>query len=93
MAASSEQKDWQAMQEIGRWYLKEYPAEANKQLLMELIEQTKQQAKHISHLAWVDSPNKQAFQYDYQHGQVIYVGGWLMSRTEARLCALSVFSV
>lgn len=72
---------------VGGQYLKKVPGEADPDLLRELI---------LSDLPWsasigTDTPTlvRELVRRDFTEDRTIRLGQWLLSRTEARLCALT----
>ena len=73
---------------IGRAYLQVAPQDADERRLLRLI------CASGRHWRTADTeqlrlliPQQQA--EDFQHGRVVQVRGWILSETEARLCALA----
>lgn len=76
---------------VGREYLKQVPSEANVQLLLgvicstwpgrgaELLDTDIEKLRDLVHQQQRD---------DFLHGRVVNVRGWVLSATEARLCAM-----
>ena len=72
--------DRQAARAIGNAYLEHRPAERSR-LRLGLA------------LANVDAQNvNSVVQQDFAAGRIVYVDGWALARTEARLCALVAMS-
>lgn len=72
--------DRQAARAIGNAYLEHHPAEKSG-LRLRLA------------LADVDAQNvSDIVQRDFAAGRIVYVDGWALARTEARLCALVAMS-
>lgn len=70
--------------EIGRVYLVGHPAEADATLLCHYLESTCVQPER-------GRPDWSAvIRDDFARGNTVVVDGWVLSRTEARLCALAV---
>jgi hypothetical protein len=72
---------------IGRHYLRKVPEEANSDLLGELI---------LSDLSWnpsfgtdIRTPVRERVRRDFAEDRVVRLGQWMLSQTEARLCALT----
>ena len=80
---------------IGEWYLQECPQENDSFVLLENVEK-QLPGTVLRYESWrldVSTADVQAAcKRDYEHGDTLYVGGWLLARTEARLCALAVVS-
>lgn len=77
---------------IGRAYLGAHPAEADEETLVRLLEASPGWGR-----AWDASPAqlgelaRSALARDFDRGRTVEVDGWILSRTEARLCALTTF--
>ena len=72
---------------IGRQYLRKVPAEADPDLLGELI---------LSDLPWNASIRtdiraliREQVRRDFAEDRIVRLGQWMLSQTEARLCALT----
>jgi hypothetical protein len=72
---------------LGRQYLRKVPAEADPDLLSELI---------LSDLPWSASIGtdtrdliREQVRRDFAEDRVVRLGQWMLSQTEARLCALT----
>ena len=72
---------------IGRHYLRKVPEEANPDLLGELI---------LSDLSWnasfgtdIRALVREQVRRDFAEDRVVRLGQWMLSQTEARLCALT----
>lgn len=69
--------------EIGRVYLVEHPTEADPTLLCHYLESVcVQPGRGRTDWSFV-------IRDDFARGNTVLVGGWVLSRTEARLCALA----
>jgi hypothetical protein len=80
---------------IGRTYLRQYPAEAAPQRLASEI------ARDLDCLgcrlpraeeAHLRSAVRERIRRDFAEGVVVNVDGWVLSRTEARLCAIAALA-
>lgn len=69
---------------LGKHYLTLFPAEANYDWLMRqtLPKSTHSDSKTLKHALKIQR------QQDFYEGNTIMLEGWILSRTEARLCAL-----
>lgn len=70
--------------EVGRRYLAQHRAEADREVLVDLVgERLDPSAGRL--------PEQIAasIRADFRDGGVVFVDGWLLSHTEARLCALA----
>ena len=81
-------KDPQAAAAVGRRYLALYPEEADAGRLAESLfdEATASRATAEALRAALSRQR----QRDFRDGKVVVVDGWLLARSEARACALSV---
>ena len=70
--------------EVGRRYLESNGSEANCELLADLV------AANLDRDAG-EAPEQMAMaaSEDFRCGRVVTVDGWLLSRTEARICAIA----
>jgi hypothetical protein len=79
---------------VGREYLKVAPAEADVSRLIDLIgapeESIRAQSKAGTQAFadWLRAKQRD----DFDRGRVVLVQGWMLSQTEARLCALIALS-
>jgi hypothetical protein len=79
---------------IGRHYLDQCPAEADCDALVDVLlgeagsEQHREPPEAGDLLAFF----RERFAEDFGRGNTVTIGGWVLSRTEARLCALAVLS-
>jgi hypothetical protein len=77
---------------IGRAYLDDHPDEREERALVRLLEE-----RPGWRGVWHNSPRavaklaRRTMQREYDTGQTVAVEGWILSRTEARLCALTTF--
>ncbi len=77
---------------IGREYLRQIPDEANLERLVELLCSEKLLSKEkILHLDLTSLRKllQSQQQQDFENGQIVRIHGWMLSLTEARLCAIS----
>lgn len=75
---------------LGRLYLEANPGESDPELLMERlaggIERPRSDAAALArHL-------RARHRADFEHGRLTSLDGWLLSQTEARLCALAALA-
>jgi hypothetical protein len=70
--------------EVGRRYLESNGSEANCELLADLVA-----ANLDRHAGEVPEQMAMAASEDFRCGRVVTVDGWLLSRTEARICAIA----
>lgn len=76
---------------MGRRYLQLFPHEADVQLLVRLICRSQ---RRFTRLSGVDAPTLRELlarqqRQDFQHRRIVTIDGWMLSETEARLCAIS----
>lgn len=76
---------------VGRAYLDDHPGEAAEATLVRLLEREPGWSA-----AWDDADAlaqlaRRTIRSEYADGTTVTVQGWLLSRTEARLCALVTF--
>lgn len=78
-----------SMRIIGREYLNKYPDERSRRFLLNSIQsRLKMITGRARNPSWLEL--KQLIMDDFQTDEVVYLRGWALSRTEARLAALSV---
>lgn len=70
---------------VGNMYLEQHPEEHNRKLLGRILAERfrSQRAFHI------EKAIRDLIHEDFDLGQVVELEGWMVSRTEARLCALA----
>jgi hypothetical protein len=73
--------DAKMMKEIGQSYLKQFPREANKNTLVSRILEDLEATNQLKLV-------NQKTQQDFKNRQTVLVDGWILSKTEARQCAL-----
>jgi hypothetical protein len=73
--------DAKMMKEIGQSYLKQFPREANKNTLVSRILEDVEATNQLKLV-------NQKTQQDFKNRQTVLVDGWILSKTEARQCAL-----
>lgn len=80
----SEIWDHQAIYRIGKRYQEQYPGEATKEKLVELLSIAMSKDKN-------DIPESitSRIKEDYKTGKIVILDGWILSVTEGRQCALS----
>lgn len=71
---------------IGQHYLQRYPHEANADRLFSLITAGLDQSVDVQQ---VRTQLSQKIRQDFADERVVNLQGWLLARTEARLCALA----
>lgn len=80
---------------VGRAYLRLVPAEARPELLAKLIVEQLPEGEHTA-AAVADGELRERLldgvREDFRDGKTVELDGWLLSRTEARLCALVVLA-
>lgn len=75
----------QSARSIGHWYLQQYPQEAHIDQLLAALPAALQTAD----VADLQRQLAQQIKADFTADQIVKVQGWLLARTEARLCALT----
>ena len=89
-AASGDSAD--AVMTIGQWYLQNFPQESEVSHLLELLERSVPgvSAHYMAGDLKLDPVVvRRACGDDFATGDTEFVKGWLMARTELRLCALA----
>ncbi len=76
--------DYAAARAVGREYLKQHPEEQGKERLLALLSLREEEQG-----PFVRRRMRAQVRRDYEESRVVLVGGWYLSRTEARLCALA----
>jgi hypothetical protein len=80
---------WRSMQALGREYLEKYPNENSRHNLLNLLEsRTGSEGYGQYGLCWEGL--RKSIKDDFRIDDVVYLKGWSLARTEARLFALSV---
>ena len=74
--------DGNTISEIGEMYRKQVSNENSERKLVSLI------LNNVSSDLTTTEMLRQQITYDYKSGDTVMVGGWILSRTEARQCAL-----
>ena len=74
--------DGNTISEIGEMYRKQVSKENSERKLVSLI------LNNVSSDLTTTKMLRQQITYDYKSGDTVMVGGWILSRTEARQCAL-----
>ena len=74
--------DGNTISEIGEMYRKQVSSENSERKLVSLI------LNNASSDLTTSEMLRQQITYDYKSGDTVMVGGWILSRTEARQCAL-----
>ena len=77
---------------VGREYLRSVPEEEDARLLVDLI--CSGQAVGRADLVGADLKELREWlrhqqRQEFEHGRIVKVQGWILSETEARLCALA----
>jgi hypothetical protein len=81
--------DEKTLKDIGKKYLLSVPSEAEKEQLKKLILANDADTRLKSSISsdtsdWIN----QKIRHDFEANQVFTIDGWILSRTEARQCAL-----
>jgi hypothetical protein len=79
-------RDVGAAKRVGEAYLAEHAGEADERKLLSLLELPSGLAPEA-----LRERLGAAVRLDYERSQLVAVEGWYLSRTEARLCALSTY--
>jgi hypothetical protein len=80
---------------VGIEYLKCVPKEADVHTLVHLIFSTKSELRTELNKADTNKFRKLLLlqqRQDFEHGRTVKVQGWILSETEARLCALAALT-
>lgn len=77
---------------VGWAYLRAFPSDADQSRLVELL--CSGSADRQKELAGADDEKLRSLlllqqRYDFEHGRVVQVQGWILSQTESWLCALA----
>ena len=75
---------------IGNWYLTKVPEEADMDVLTRLI--FSGLGWHVFLLSDIDVVMRRKVKRDFAEDRVVRAGGWFLSETETRLCALTVLA-
>lgn len=76
--------------DLGREYLTRYPEEADPSTLIAKLAAALPFLAPLTEWGTSAEPLREQMGRDFSQGQVVKMGGWLLSRTELRLCALTV---
>jgi hypothetical protein len=84
---------------VGRNYVRQYPAEADPQLMLSRLVATIAEAKNrFGQMSMKSDRNeatkraiRAAISADFSDGRIVIVNGWILAETEARACALAAF--
>ncbi len=78
--------DIAAARQVGRAYLDAYPLDADREKLLALFEEVFSSPQPVRLRGKVNARRE----HDFRRQNLAVVGGWVLSATEARLCALTV---
>ncbi len=79
----------ESMEAIGKEYLDKYPDEKSRSTLLNLVESRFGAQGSVLHgLSW--NHLSAMIRDDFQSENIVFLRGWALARTEARLCALSI---
>lgn len=84
-------RDLQSAREVGHIYFREAPQEHNADILTKMIMQSDMdlmQRLDVLSEADIIAKLRNLIAEDFAFGNTVQVDGWVLSRTEARLCAL-----
>jgi len=79
-----------SMRAIGEAYLNRYPAERSRSILLDAIQSRSGLVDLASSGSTPAILNRLVIE-DFSTDDVVYLNGWALSRTEARLAALTIF--
>jgi hypothetical protein len=78
---------------IGIEYLEQFPSEASASQLLTMIVQHR---PHVLRTSMTEAEARiflqRAVRQDFHHGHTVELNGWVVSQTEARLCALAAMA-
>ena len=80
---------------VGLWYLTKHPEEADRSSLLASLAGYTPEGRLLD---WFTAEHldsvfvRRASMMDYACGDVVFIGGWQLARTEARICALIAIS-
>jgi hypothetical protein len=80
---------------VGEWYRENFPAECDRSFLESRLGWVMADQCAGAHAGSIDSPGpgfEAAVDHDLRHGDAVYIGGWVVARTEARFCAYLALS-
>jgi len=84
-------RDLQAAAHVGRRYLENTPSERSEQRLWERVLDTPPGDSAAS-IQQITDRARVRRELDFREGDLVAIDGWLLSRTEARLCALAALA-
>jgi len=84
--------DWvfrnsESARQVGRRYLAEVPEEAESEALESLLENSLGANAVGADSKALSTKIRRAIEMDFETSRVVYLDGWMLSETEARLCA------
>lgn len=85
-------RDRDAARTIGEAYLSDHDDEDDERRLVDLLEASNSAWRGVATSSEVRALGRADSRRDYAAGRLARVDGWLLSVTEARLCALSTFA-
>jgi len=82
--------DSETVKDLGLTYLEQFPQEKNDTDLVDLLLTDIGTRKSVATIDSLDLQNliQKKVNYDFTNGNTVMVKGWVLSRTEARQCAL-----
>jgi len=83
--------DLQSARRVGQAYLATTPADADRDRLLAEVYPRLEPGADRSAAAWRESYTAQC-RLDFAEGRTVRIDGWVLSRTEARLCALAALT-
>jgi hypothetical protein len=84
--------DLRSAQAVGRAYLEAHPGERDERRLVRQLRRSNGAWSRVSRPADVRRLGAAEARRDYAAGRLATVGGWYLSVTEVRLCALTTFA-
>jgi hypothetical protein len=84
--------DREAAMAVGAAYLNAHPGEADERQLVRRLSASHRAWPRLRRTAEIRRLARGQARRDYAVGRMVAVDGWYLSRTEARLCALTTFA-
>jgi hypothetical protein len=85
-------EDLRAAKAVGAAYLRSHPGDADERRLVRELRRSNRAWSAVAAPADVRRLARAQARRDYAAGRLAIVDGWYLSRTEARLCALTTFA-
>ncbi|RAW00342.1 hypothetical protein DQQ10_14915 [Pseudochryseolinea flava] len=80
--------DEDSLMNIGKAYRAQYNNEQSEESLIDALTQNNMHLLHESDGTKITHYLEQRIQNDFEKNEIVIVDGWILSRTEARQCAL-----